>query len=216
MAATVSVSKSKVEARLATLRSRAKRKDVEVEHLIAFAQIGDSAAAQPLRDLAAEYAWPRKGARIVPLAAWVDVIAMFLEKGADGIVAAAKRKKLDVELVLSLLEELPSAKSATGALTIALGAEKERKEPLLKLALSALGMAIDDVTLDAKTSRAARELAHRQLARKLGPVEVMACYNVLAVVGDATSAERIKARPLLTGAWKGAEKKALRAIAKRS
>lgn len=65
------------------------------------------------------------------------------------------------------------------------------------------------------TARAARMLAHRQLERKLGPVDIASCYGILASVGDATSLAILAARPPLRDPYKKYEKSVMKSITRR-
>src|SRR5947207_1975199 len=55
-----------IKSKLATLRRKAARDDLEVEHLTEFAVLGDAAAVPVLRELHTVYKWPRKKPPPVP------------------------------------------------------------------------------------------------------------------------------------------------------
>lgn len=206
---------AEVGARLTRLSARARRRDVEVEHLLAFAQLGDARAAAPLRELAAEHGWPLKGRGVVPLGAWVDAVAIFLEAGAAGVARRVREKKLGVEVALGLLEEVPSEEAVKATLLLVPIAEKQRDAATLTSALGALQTLLDGDEPLLVAPATARELAHRQLERKLKPVDIASCYGILAAVGDATSLGIIAAHPPLRDPYKGCEKDAARAIKRR-
>lgn len=205
-----------LEARLTRLRARAKRRHaVEVEHLVAFARLGDPAAAAPLRELAATHQWPRSGRGVVPLGAWVDAIAALLEQGVGALARQAKSKKLSPFIVVALLEEIPTHESTAALLELAKRADKEGDAELLAVSLGGLNTVfVGDPSFDATGShaRTARALVHRILKRKLSSREAFDCYCVLQLVGDESSLALIASRPPLTGDYKGEEAVAMRVL----
>lgn len=202
-------SQGTLAARLDRLRRRAARADgVGVEHLLPFALLGDPAAAAPLREIAAEHHWPVRGR--LPLGAWAEAIATYLERGVAALLRRTAREEPFV--TVSLLEIIHTQESTAALLTLANRAEKAGDRALLSVTLTALNTLLVSASPTDAQVRAARSLAHRILRRKLAPSDAFDCYCILELVGDARSLALIEARPPLTGDYAGEDKRVIRSL----
>jgi hypothetical protein len=80
---------------LSKITARAKRGDVEVEHLLPVVRLADPSAAAVLRELSATHHWPMMKRGFVPLGMWVECIATLITRGAGAVARGVKAKKLD-------------------------------------------------------------------------------------------------------------------------
>lgn len=92
---------------------------MEVEDLLKLLKKPCISLAEPLRKMAKMYDWrPINQECIVPLATWAEVVALYFEKGIQGITALAKKKYEMSALALSTLDYLPSVEAFEAFLAI--------------------------------------------------------------------------------------------------
>nr|WP_314996898.1 hypothetical protein [uncultured Campylobacter sp.] len=85
---------TEVEKFIKKLHRLEKSGDLEVEHLLKALKISDPALIEPLREMSRQYDWqPMNDDLVVPMAAWVDAICIYLESGVAGLVKAINRPK---------------------------------------------------------------------------------------------------------------------------
>lgn len=168
---------------LSKITARAERGDVEVEHLLLLARLGDPSAAPVLRELAATHDWPMRKRGFVPLGMWVECIATFLTRGAGAVARGVKAKKLDGDVALGLLEESSDVASIEACIAIA------RDPKLTRAALESIFTIARHrrAVIDARVANRARNLAHRFLRKASTDVDRSAAYVVLQRLGDASS-----------------------------
>ena len=83
--------------------------DLEVEHLLKVLKTPSPALIGPLREMSRQYDWqPMNDDLVIPFAAWVDAICIYLESGTAGLVKAVNRPKQFFRIVFGVLEELPA------------------------------------------------------------------------------------------------------------
>jgi hypothetical protein len=169
---------------LSKITARAKRGDVEVEHLLLLARLADPSAVPVLRELSATHRWPMMKRGFVPLGMWVECIATFLTRGAGAVARGVKAKKLDGDVALGLLEECSDAASIEACIALA------RDPKLTRAALEAIFFTIERqrrTVIDARVANRARLLAHRFLRKARTDVDRSAAYAVLQRLGDESS-----------------------------
>ena len=168
---------------LSKITARAKRGDVEVEHLLLLARLADPSAALVLRELSATHRWPMMKRGAVPLGMWVECIATFLTRGAGAVARGVGAKKLDGDVALGLLEESSDAASVEACIAIA------RDPKLTRAALEAIFTIARQrrTVIDTRVAKRARNLAHRFLRTARTDVDRSAAYVVLQRFGDESS-----------------------------
>jgi len=115
---TLAVMKPRTSNVLEKIAARAKRGDVEVEHLLLLARLADPSAVPALRELSATHAWPMMKRGFVPLGMWVECIATYLTRGAGAVARGVKDAKLDGAVALGLIEESSDAASMEACIAI--------------------------------------------------------------------------------------------------
>lgn len=99
---------TEVEKFIKKLHRLEKSGDLEVEHLLKALKIPDPALIEPLREMSRQYDWqPMNDDLVVPMAAWVDAICIYLEGGVAGLIKAINRPKQFFGIVFGTIEELP-------------------------------------------------------------------------------------------------------------
>lgn len=213
--------------RLRRLRALAKKNDVDVEHLLAFAVLGDRAAVAPLQELKKQFEWHQLGRipgstdRYAPLGRWVDYVCAYLDGGCERIVALAlDREEQDVlredglspgSYALGLLEELRTPESVAALLHI--GAHGS--EALALRCAGALNTLLGGkirVALAPPQGDAVRVFLHGLLDRKLVEPSV---YLALREVGNAESIARIEQRRLADPLYEDVPKLVVKRIKQR-
>lgn len=100
---------TEVEKFIKKLHRLEKSGDLEVEHLLKALKIPDPTLIEPLREMSRQYDWqPMNDDLVVPMAAWVDAICIYLESGVVGLIKAINRPKQFFGIVFGIIEELPS------------------------------------------------------------------------------------------------------------
>lgn len=100
---------TEVEKFIKKLHRLEKSGDLEVEHLLKALKIPDPTLIKPLREMSRQYDWqPMNDDLVVPMAAWVDAICIYLESGVVGLIKAINRPKQFFGIVFGIIEELPS------------------------------------------------------------------------------------------------------------
>lgn len=198
---------------LSKITARAKRGDVEVEHLLLLARLADPSAAPVLRELAATHDWPMMKRGFVPLGMWVECIATFLTRGAGAVVRGVKARKLDGDVALGLLEESSDDASVEACIAIA------RDPKLTRAALEAIFTIARRrrTIIDPRTATRARNLAHRFLRKARTDVDRSAAYVVIQRLGDESSLELMASmhRERRTSPFAGMREEAIAALQRR-
>ena len=105
--------------KISSLRSKARRNTLEVEHILAAAKARTPGLKDELNSLAREFEWSNTthlpdGKHVVPLAKWAEVSGKYAEGGISALADLA-REPDNANYVIGLLEELRS-RDATEAL----------------------------------------------------------------------------------------------------
>ena len=109
-----------VEKHIKKLHRLEKKGDLEVEHLLKILKTPSKEYIVPLREMAAQYDWqPMNDKLIIPFAAWVEAICIYLEEGTQGLVKAIDKPKQFFHIVFGVLEEIPISEAFTAFLEIA-------------------------------------------------------------------------------------------------
>ena len=109
-----------VEKHIKKLHRLEKKGDLEVEHLLKILKTPSKEYIIPLREMAAQYDWqPMNDELIIPFAAWVEAICIYLEEGTQGLVKAIDKPKEFFHIVFGVLEEIPISEAFTAFLEIA-------------------------------------------------------------------------------------------------
>ena len=109
-----------VEKQIKKLHRLEKKGDLEVEDLLKILKTPSKEYIAPLREMAAQYDWkPMNDELIIPFAAWVEAICIYLEEGTQGLVKAIDKPKEFFLIVFGVLEELPIDEALPAFLDIA-------------------------------------------------------------------------------------------------
>jgi len=109
-----------VEKHIKKLHRLEKKGDLEVEHLLKILKTPSKEYIVPLREMAVQYDWqPMNDELIIPFAAWVEAICIYLEEGTQGLVKAIDKSKEFFLIVFGVLEELPIDEALPAFLDIA-------------------------------------------------------------------------------------------------
>ena len=109
-----------VEKQIKKLHRLEKKGDLEVEDLLKILKTPSKEYIAPLREMAAQYDWkPMNDELIIPFAAWVEAICIYLEEGTQGLVKAIDKPKEFFHIVFGVLEEIPVSEAFTAFLEIA-------------------------------------------------------------------------------------------------
>ena len=109
-----------VEKHIKKLHQLEKKGDLEVEHLLKILKTPSKEYIIPLREMAVQYDWqPMNDELIIPFAAWVEAICIYLEEGTQGLVKAIDKPKEFFHIVFGVLEEIPVSEAFTAFLEIA-------------------------------------------------------------------------------------------------
>ena len=110
-----------VEKQIKKLHRLEKKGDLEVEHLLKILKTPSKEYIVPLREMAAQYDWqPMNDKLIIPFAAWVEAICIYLEEGTQGLIKAIDKPKEEFFLIIfGILEELPTDEALPAFLEIA-------------------------------------------------------------------------------------------------
>ena len=109
-----------VEKHIKKLHRLEKKGDLEVEHLLKILKTPSKEYIVPLREMVVQYDWqPMNDELIIPFAAWVEAICIYLEEGTQGLVKAIDKPKEFFHIVFGVLEEIPVSEAFTVFLEIA-------------------------------------------------------------------------------------------------
>lgn len=109
-----------VEKHIKKLHRLEKKGNLEVEHLLKILKTPSKEYITPLCEMAAQYDWqPMNDELIIPFAAWVEAICIYLEEGTQGLVKAIDKPKEFFHIVFGVLEEIPVSEAFTAFLEIA-------------------------------------------------------------------------------------------------
>lgn len=113
-----------------SIKNRARKGTLEVEHLLQGATYPNDALAMALGDLSTTLQWSsadtlENGNRAVPLATWAKVVSSYCRDGFNGLIRLAAEPGL-ASFVIGLLEEIKNKESLD---TLLLAFEKNVREP---------------------------------------------------------------------------------------
>ena len=109
-----------VEKQIKKLHRLEKKSDLEVEHLLKILKTPSKEYIVPLQEMVVQYDWqPMNDELIIPFAAWVEAICIYLEEGTQGLVKAIDKPKEFFLIVFGVLEELPIDEALPAFLDIA-------------------------------------------------------------------------------------------------
>ena len=214
-----------IDSKLKTMRQAAARGELEVEHLIELAVIGDQTAVPTIRELQREYQWPRTNfianARAVPLGRWAEVVCDYLDGGCEALVAYAKRPEDDAfHFAVSVLGEIKSPEAVQALVDLASDAPillPERLNDRLSLS-DAINLTLSFSSAPPVSPQDAiclRSFLHELLAECQTESECARVVCALRGVGDLGSFELIAKLPKFGKPWEGLEMSACKAIRKR-
>jgi hypothetical protein len=214
-----------IDSKLAVLRLKAAKNELEVEHLIEMAALGDVRAIPVIRELQAKHGWTRSNqpgaAHLVPLARWAEVVCAYLEGGCDALVTSARQPEPDsLYFALAVLQEVKSSAAALALAELAFdieGSLSKRAADGLKLA-DAINLTLsfkNSPQVYPDTAKKLRTFLHALLARSLSEPEMARVVCALRGVGNEDSIRLIGSLPKFNGAWSGLETSACKAIRNR-
>ena len=109
-----------VEKHIKKLHRLEKKGDLEVEHLLKILKTPSKEYIVPLREMVVQYDWqPMNDELIIPFAAWVEAICIYLEEGTRGLIKILNEQKELFNIVFGVLEEIPVSEAFTAFLEIA-------------------------------------------------------------------------------------------------
>ena len=109
-----------VEKHIKKLHRLEKKGDLEVEHLLKILKTPSKEYIAPLQEMVVQYDWqPMNDKLIIPFAAWVEAICIYLEESTQGLVKAIDKPKEFFHIVFGVLEEIPVNEALTAFLEIA-------------------------------------------------------------------------------------------------
>ncbi len=109
-----------VEKHIKKLHRLEKKGDLEVEHLLKILKNPSKEYIAPLQEMVVLYDWqPMNDELIIPFAAWVEAICIYLEEGTQGLIKAIHKPKEFFLIVFGVLEELPTDEALPAFLEIA-------------------------------------------------------------------------------------------------
>ena len=109
-----------VEKHIKKLHRLEKKGDLEVEHLLKILKNPSKEYITPLQEMVVLYDWqPMNDELIIPFAAWVEAICIYLEEGTQGLIKAIHKPKEFFHIVFGVLEEIPVSEAFTAFLEIA-------------------------------------------------------------------------------------------------
>ena len=109
-----------VEKQIKKLHRLEKKSDLEVEHLLKILKTPSKEYIVPLQEMVVQYDWqPMNDELIIPFAAWVEAICIYLEEGTQGLVKAIDKPKEFFHIVFGVLEEIPISEAFTAFLEVA-------------------------------------------------------------------------------------------------
>jgi len=103
-----------VEKHIKKLHRLEKKGDLEVEHLLKILKNPSKEYITPLQEMVVLYDWqPMNDELIIPFAAWVEAICIYLEEGTQGLIKAIHKPKEFFHIVFGVLEEIPVSEAFT-------------------------------------------------------------------------------------------------------
>jgi len=209
--------------RLASIRRRARRNQLEVEHILCAAKERVPGLAKTLEKLIDECGWTngketRDGA-IIPFRRWAITAAAYARGGYAAICELA-RDRAYVPFVFALLEELHSKEALAALLTIS--------QKVLKQPKTDVGMALQTaqtlshfwfmppVEPSKPDAKRIRDFLCSFLRLRLSEAQRATGLEAFAGVGDKQSLKFIAAQPPLKYPWDGLKAEVLKAIRNRA
>ena len=109
-----------VEKHIKKLHRLEKKGDLEVEGLLKILKNPSKEYIAPLQEMVVLYDWqPMNDELIIPFAAWVEAICIYLDEGAQGLIKVLNERKEFFNIVFGVLEEIPVSEAFTTFLEIA-------------------------------------------------------------------------------------------------
>lgn len=216
---------------LARLVKKAKANRVEVEDLLKVVALDDPRVGPTLRQLKLDYDWPESGrkgrARVVPLGTWVNAICLLYERGVQAIadeLLKPEGSEIDRKIAFDVLNQVRTAEAV--AIIVQVGERRllESQTPQDKfdewsqLICSTLNEMLcfkPQVSVSEPLCERARLLLQQVIKRSQSANVLSSAYCATRAVGDLETIELIRSRPPLTGAWRGIEETAVKAIRSR-
>ena len=109
-----------VEKHIKKLHLLEKKEELEVEHLLKILKTPSKEYIAPLQEMVALYDWrPMNNELIIPFAAWVEAICIYLEEGTQGLIKVLNERKKFFNIIFGTLEEIHVRDAFTAFLEIA-------------------------------------------------------------------------------------------------
>lgn len=202
-----------------TIGRMARRRTLEVEHLLKAARTPSAALADCLEGLAAELGWHMHDSfPAVPFGRWVAVISCLCRQGHPGL-AAMVRDPDSLPFVFGLLADLRSADALAAIIDII----RTNRDWLLAApqramaaaaAYNGAAMHLRPGLPDVQEQAPVRDFLHAALAATGDEAAIATLLCALRFAGDAGSLPVIAACPPLSPQWEPARAAAINAIRK--
>lgn len=210
--------------KISSLRSKARRNTLEVEHILAAAKARTPGLKAELEFLAREFNWSNTthlpdGKHVVPLGKWADVAGTYAEGGIPALADLAKETH-NANYVIGLLEELGSREAVEALISffpdVLIHPEAATATAWrLSRAFNQLLSIKDAVTPTESQAQVVRTfLVQFYAAAASEPERAWAIY-ALRGVGDQSSLDLLGTLPDLQPPYHAARTDAIRAIRKR-
>jgi hypothetical protein len=201
-------------------RAASARLSIEVEHVLDVVHSDEPDAATRLRSLSYAHAWSGlegKAQKLVPLAAWADLVARLLEHGPEALVE------------LALLRDNPEAQRSMALTILESAADRGGRGALLRVATVLASRLPDDIVLAAECASRLNEaffglpvaepdaapiraFLHDLLGQELIAAQRATAACALRWFGDQESIRIIKALPPLPSPWADAPSTCIRRV----
>lgn len=207
--------------KLATLRSRALRDELEVEHILRAAKERHPDLADELERLIDDCGWTDGGPTAlgveIPFRKWALTAIAYCRTGHAGLAELVRSDRSYLTFVLALLEELADADALEAALLLLahfpLDASSDLSEQVaLADTFNLLLSFKQPVATTAGQRSVVRERLHALLPMTHAPEQRDSVLCALRGVGDAESLRIIDAGSPLPYPWAGIERAAAKAI----
>lgn len=210
--------------KLTTLRKKALRNQLEVEHILGAAKELVPGLADELDRLVVECGWNDGGhtpeGLVIPFRRWALTASTYCRSGSLGLVLLAQNEPIYLSFVFSLLTELHSREALEAVMTLSLAAFHE---PATNRSLSLQAAGTFNFLLSfppiipvtPEECETIRTFLHRLLPLTSSSVERASVLGALRGVGNEESVRLIAAGTPLTYPWEGVESTVNRVIRKR-
>ena len=210
--------------KISSLRSKARRNTLEVEHILAAAKARIPGLKDELEFLAREFEWSNTthlpdGKHVVPLGKWAEVAGMYAEGGVSALADFVQEPN-NANYVIGLLEELGSSEAVEALISFfpdVLSHPETTTATAWRLCrafnqLLSIKGAVTPTDSQAQVVRTFLVLFHAVAGSE--PERAWAIY-ALRGVGDQTSLDLLSGLPDLQPPYQAARADAIRAIRKR-